>query len=301
MIVETSTEPAVKIETQNGSKHAIIGEAVETVKEQSTKIFLTVAIIALLIVYLAPQTFITIQSGQVGVMYLRFFGGTQTDRVLSEGLKIIPPWDKLFIYTVRVQEARQEISVLTQEGMSVLLHVSIRYHPEADLVGLLHQRVGPDYKDHIVVPEVEAALRTIMAKFSMHDVYGSERGLVQKVINDSLEHVSQKFVKVDSIVLRSVDLPPKVRDAIDEKMMQQELAEAYKFRLEREEQEARRKKIEADGEKAYNETINSSLTPNLLKWKGIEATKELATSPNAKTVVVGNTGSSLPLMLSGDK
>jgi regulator of protease activity HflC (stomatin/prohibitin superfamily) len=301
MIVETSTEPKLSPAASRPSNREIVADAYDTVKEKSPKIFLFIGIIALIIVYLAPSMFITIQSGQVGVLYLRFFGGTQTDRVLSEGFKVIPPWDKLFIYTVRVQEAKHDLTVLTHEGMNVLLHVSIRYHPEADLVGLLHQRVGPDYKDRVVIPEVEAALRTTMANFSMRDAYGSQRGLVQRAINDSLEQVSQKFVKVDNIVLRGLELPAKVRESIEEKMTQQELSEAYKFRIEREQQEALRKKIEADGTKLYNDTLNSSITPNVLKWRGIEATRELAQSPNTKTVIVGTSGTTLPLMLGSEK
>lgn len=300
MIVETS-DPIARPGGNRPSKRELVGEAYETVKEHSPKAFLIIGVIALLIVYFAPSMFITIQSGQVGVLYLRFFGGTQTDRVLREGLQIIPPWDKLFIYTVRVQEAKHDMMVLTNEGMNVTLHISVRYHPEEALVGLLHQRVGPDYKDRVVIPEVEAALRTTMANFAMRDVYGSQRGLVQKAINDSLEQVSQKFVKVDNIVLRGVELPTKVRESIEEKMTQQELAEAYRYRIEREHQEAERKIIEANGSKAYNDILNGSLTPNLLKWRGIEATKELAQSPNAKTVIVGTSSTTLPLMLGNEK
>jgi regulator of protease activity HflC (stomatin/prohibitin superfamily) len=298
MIVDTGRETIRETAAKAAPTRS---RASAAIREHATKGFLTLAILALVIAYLAPYMFITIQSGQVGVLYLRFLGGTQTDRVLGEGMKIIPPWDKIFIYTVRIQEDRHEMPVLTTEGMTVKLHLSIRYHPEPDLVGLLQQRVGPEYKERVVIPEVESALRTIMGRFSMHDVYGSERGLVQTAINDSLDHVEQNFVKVDSIVLREVELPAKVRDAVEEKMTQQELDEAYEFRLAREKKEADRKRIEAQGLKDYNDTINASLTPNLLKWRGIEATKELAASPNAKTVILGNTAASLPLMLSGDK
>jgi regulator of protease activity HflC (stomatin/prohibitin superfamily) len=270
-------------------------------RRYALKLFVSLFIILFAIVYFAPNIFFTIQSGQVGVMYLRFFGGTQTDRVLGEGLKIIPPWDKLFVYNIRVQEQKHEMTVLTKEGMSATLHLSIRYHPEADMVGLLHERVGPEYADRIVIPEVEQALRTIMGEFELHEVYGSQRGLVQKAINDSLEQVSQKFVKVDSIVLRSVELPPKVKDAIEEKMTQKELSEAYEYKLQREKQEAERRRIEADGLKTHNDILNSSLTPSVLKWEAIQATKELANSPNAKTIIVGTSSTSMPVMLNSDK
>jgi regulator of protease activity HflC (stomatin/prohibitin superfamily) len=296
MIVETSSANAgTRAPDPRGARIRTM------LRRQALALFVTLFIILFAIVYFAPNIFFTIQSGQVGVMYLRFFGGTQTDRVLGEGLKIIPPWDKVFIYNVRVQEQKHDMNVLTKEGMSATLHLSIRYHPETEMVGLLHERVGPKYADRIVIPEVEQALRTIMGEFELHEVYGSQRGLVQKAINDSLEQVSQKFVKVDSIVLRSVELPSKVKDAIEEKMTQKELSEAYEYKLEREKQEADRKKIEAEGIKTHNDILNSSLNPSILKWEAIQATKELATSPNAKTIIVGTNSASLPVMLNSDK
>ncbi|HWB85699.1 MAG TPA: prohibitin family protein [Bryobacteraceae bacterium] len=270
-------------------------------RRHANALLVVLGVLLFLVVYFAPTIFVTVQSGEVGVMYRRFLGGTETDRVYGEGLTFVPPWDKFFIYSIRVQEVKHEMQVLTQEGLSVKLDLSIRYHPEPEMVGMLHQRVGPDYKDRVVIPEVESAMRTIMGRFTMRDVYGSERGLVQKVINESLEHVSQDFVKVDEIVLRDVELPAKVQDAIEQKMTEKELAEAYEYKLDRETQEAKRKQIEAQGIKQYNETVQSSLTPSLLRWEGIEATKELAQSPNAKMVFMGNRANDLPVILGGEK
>ena len=120
-------------------------------------------LVLFVMVFFAPQIFQTIKSGEVGVLYKRFGGGTQTDRVLGEGMKIIAPWDSLFVYNVRVQEAKHTLDVLTSEGLTVTLNLSTRYHPELELVGLLHQQVGPDYAQKIVLPEVESALRTNLA------------------------------------------------------------------------------------------------------------------------------------------
>jgi prohibitin 1 len=270
-------------------------------RRMATRLAVATAVLTFLIVYLSPDIFVSIGPGDVGVLYLRFFGGTQTDKVLGEGIKVIPPWDRIYIYTVRVQEAKHEMQVLTSEGLSLTLYLSTRYHPERDTVGLLHQRVGPEYKERIVIPEVESALREIMGHFKIHEVYGSERGLIQKVINESLEGVSQRYVRIDDIILRHVELPPKVREAVEEKMTQLQLSEAYEYKLERERQEAKRKEIEADGFRRYNEVLNASLTPQLLRWKGIEATKELAQSPNSKIIFVGNRSNDLPILLGAEK
>ena len=265
------------------------------------RLLILLFVLGFLVVYFAPNIFITVRSGEVGVMFSRFFGGTQTDRVMGEGLKMVPPWDHMYIYNVRVQEQKHTLTVLSKEGLSITLNLSIRYHPEVEMVGMLHRMVGPKYKERIVIPEVESAMRTVMGQFEMRQVYGSERGLVQKVIDDSLEKVSQKFVKIDSVVLRSVELPPDLAKAIEEKMMQKELAEAYEYKMEQAKQESARQQIEAAGIKSYHDTLNASLTPNVLKWEAIQATKKLSESPNTKTIIMGNTSGTLPVMLGGDK
>jgi regulator of protease activity HflC (stomatin/prohibitin superfamily) len=263
-----------------------------------SRVVIVLLVVLFVVIYFWKSIFISIESGQVGVLYLRFGGGTQTDRVLGEGMKVVAPWDRLYIYDTRVQEVKHSMSVLTNEGLTVKLDLSIRYHPEYDLVGLLHQRVGPEYPAKVVVPEVESALRLTMGNFPMRDVYGSQRGLVQQALNEGLEQVEQKFVKIDDVVLREVTLPDQVRQTIEQKMQQKELSESYEFRIEVAQKEAQRLQIEANGLKTYNDTLNSSLTANVLRWEGINATKELVKSPNAKTVVVGSQGSGgLPLIL----
>jgi regulator of protease activity HflC (stomatin/prohibitin superfamily) len=298
MIIETSDQKAVAATPARRGRWARLRASFA---RHAFGVLFTLFVLAFGFLYVSPGVFYTIGPGELGVLYLRFFGGTQTDRVVSEGFKVVPPWDRLYIYNVRVQERKHDMQVLSKEGISTTLHLSIRYHPEPELVGMLHERVGPEYADRIVVPEVESALRTIMGEFNLPQVYGSDRGLVQQAINDSLEKVSQKYVTVDSIVLRSVELPQKVKDAVEDKMAQMEVAESYRYKLDRENQEAERKRIEANGIKTYNDLLASSLSPSVLKWEAIQATKALVTSPNAKTIVVGTSSTSLPIMLNSDK
>ena len=167
-------------------------------------------VLAFLFVYLTPDVLVTVQSGEVGVLYRRLGGGTQIDSVTGEGLTFVAPWDRLFIYNVRVQEAKHKMHVLTNDGLQITLHLSIRYHPERDMVALLHQRVGPEYRERIVIPEVESVLRTTMGHFGMNEVYGADRGVLQRIISDSLDEVSQKYVQIDDVIVREVELPPQV-------------------------------------------------------------------------------------------
>jgi regulator of protease activity HflC (stomatin/prohibitin superfamily) len=271
------------------------GRAIRT---QANRVALIAGVLLFLLIFFWPTLFITIHSGEVGVMYRRFAGGTQTDRLLGEGIKFVPPWDRIYIYKVRVQEIKSVLPVLTQEGLSISLDLSIRYHPEIEMVGLLHQRVGEDYALKVVQPEVESAVRTAMAGKPMDEVYGSAQTLIQSIVSESLEQLSQKFIKVDEVLVTQVTLPEAVRNVIEGKMVEKEKAEAYEYRLRVAKLEADRLSVEASGISGYNTVVNASLTPSILQWQGIQATKELATSPNAKTVVIGNSGTGgLPLIL----
>lgn len=258
-------------------------------------------VLLFLLIYLTPDILVTVQSGEVGVLFRRLNGGTDTEHVIGEGLTFVAPWDRLFIYNVRVQEARHEMGVLTNDGLHVTLHLSIRYHPERDLVALLHQTVGPDYKDKIVIPEVESVLRTTLGRFGMDQVYGADRGVLQRIISDSLDEVSQKYVSIDDVIVRAVDLPATVNAMIEEKMKQKERLATYAYRLESERKEAERRTIEADGLKRYNEVLASSLTPEILQWRGLEVTRELASSPNSKMLFLGNKEGDLPILLNQGK
>jgi regulator of protease activity HflC (stomatin/prohibitin superfamily) len=255
--------------------------------------------VAFVLIFMIPDVFVTVQSGEVGVLYRRFGGGTQTEQVIGEGMTMISPWDRLFIYTVRVQEVRHEMPVLTNDGLQVNLQLSIRYHPEREMVALLHQKVGPDYEEKIVIPEVESVLRTTMGHFGMNEVYGADRGVLQHIITDSLDEVSQKYVQIDDVIVRSVELPPQVKKIIEDKMMEKERAASYVYRIQAEKAEAERKEIEANGFKRYNEVLGGSLTPDILRWRGLDVTRELAQSPNAKTLFLGNKQGDLPILLDG--
>lgn len=258
-------------------------------------------ILLFVIVYFSQNIFITVQAGEGGVMWRRFLKGTVTDRVLGEGFHIIPPWDKIAIYSVRVQEVRPELDVLTKEGLRVHLQLSIRYHPEYNMLAILHQRLGTNYVNNIIVPTVDSTLRTTIGTYTLDELYMSQPELLPRIVNEALQHASRNFVVIDAVIIRTVELPPALRDAIVSKLEQKQLAEAYQYRLERERHEAERKVIEAGGINQYNAIIANSLTEAVLRWKGVEATRELATSTNAKVIMIGNSAGGLPVILNVEK
>jgi len=254
-----------------------------------------------LVVMLWPRMFITVKAGEAGVLWLRFFGGTIVDKVYAEGMHVIWPWDEMTVYNVRVQTTFKEFDVLTKNGMKVGITYAIRHRPEYALLGVLHAKVGPDYVDKIVVPEVEASLRETIGIYESHEIYSSEGAIVKKMVNEALDAVAHRYVRVDNVNIRAVILPERISAAIESKLENAEKLKAYKYLLEREQKEAERRKIEATGLRIANETLTPSITPDLLRWKGIEATAILGSSTNAKIVVVGSGPDGLPLILGGDR
>ncbi len=281
------------------------GVWVERIRQfvRANQAFLIVgSIVATMVVlYFAPGIFVTVREGQAAVLFRRFFGGTVRDRVYGEGLHVVMPWDKMTIYNVRVQECRRAVQVLDNTGLQYLINISIRYHPEYNVLAVLHQKVGPDYLDKIVVPEVEGVLRSTASGFDVKQLYTSQYEVLAKIVNDSLEHAGQSYVVIDNVVVRSIELPEKIKNAIVSKREEEQLAEAYTFRLTREEDEAKRRIIEAKGFKEANDIISQSLNTNILKWKGIEATMALSGSTNSKMVFIGSGPGGLPIILGADK
>jgi len=157
--------------------------------------------------------------------------------------------------------------------------------------------VGPDYVKKIVIPEVEATLRTVLGQYDAAEIYTAKKGIVQQVVNESLERVSQRFVKIDTVMITGLELPLKIKEAIETKLEGQQMAEAYEFKLELEKKEAERKRLEAAGIRDYNLIIESSLSENVLKWKGVEATRDLSKSANSKVVIIGGGKDGLPVIL----
>jgi prohibitin 1 len=219
------------------------------------------------------------------------------DRVYGGGLHIITPWNTMHLYETRKQVALHDFDVLSVKGLRVHLALAIRYRPDYEQLGLLHQRIGPDYVQRVVVPQTESVLRKQLGRHTAAEIYTNERGLLSNAIALAIEEVGRNYVQVQDIVIRSIALPERVKQAIEDKVTQEELLKSYVFRLETAEREAERKRVEARGIRDYQERVDATLSERLLRHAGIQATRELATSENARVVVVGAGEDGLPLVL----
>jgi regulator of protease activity HflC (stomatin/prohibitin superfamily) len=247
---------------------------------------------------LTRTTFLTIDPGSKGVLFKRFAGGLVKDKVYGQGFHVVAPWNSMFVYDVRINERFEEMEVLSKNGLSIRVELSYRFNPLAEEIGFLHDAIGTDYLERIIIPEIRSATREVIGKYLPEELYSSKREAIQdEIFARTEEEISQKHLQLDAVLIRSVVLPPTLQDAIERKLKQEQESLEYEFRLTKERKEAERKIIEAQAKADANRILNASLSNNILRDKGIEATMELANSPNSKVVIVGGGESGLPLIL----
>ena len=256
-------------------------------------------IVAILVVLLWNRIVITVNVGEAGVLFRRFTG-TEIDKIYKEGVHIISPLDIMTIYETRNQIALHEFDVLSVKGLRIQLAIAIRYRPQYDMLPTLHQRIGPDYLQRIVLPQIESVMRKQLGSYNTDQIYTNEDGLLNKAIVLAINEVGRNYVEVDDVIIRSLTLPENIVKAIEDKLTQQEYLRSYEFRVQTATKEAQRKISEAKGIHEAQRIISETLTPEILAFEGIKATKELAKSENAKIVVIGSGKSGLPLIL-GDE
>ena len=253
----------------------------------------------IIILVFTNATFLTLQPGERGVLFQRFSGGLDTENIYQPGFHIIAPWNEMYRYEVREQAVEEAMKVLSSNGLDISVDVTVRYNPEYDKIGELHQEFGINYENSLVRPEIRSSVRKIIGRFTPEELYASKRDEVQILIEEDLSDVLENnYIDLQAILIRDIELPERVKNAIEKKLQAEQTALEYQYILEQERQEAERRIIEANAKAESNRILNASLSDKILTDKGIEATLELAKSPNSKVVVVGGgEGGSLPLIL----
>lgn len=258
------------------------------------------ALIAILL--FSNSTFVTIDSGERGVIFRPFSSGLDKDNIYQPGFILVAPWNDMYIYEIREKQLEEEMEVLSSNGLNIKVDVTTRINPDFGQIGNLHETFGRDYMNQLVRPEVRSAVRQVIGKFTPEELYSTKRDEVQTLIEESLESVlAENYIDLRAILIRDIELPEKVRTAIEEKLEAEQASLKYEYILTRESQEAERRLIEAKAKADANAILSASLTDKILQEKGIEATLELAKSPNSKVIVVGGEGDGLPLILGGGK
>ncbi len=261
-------------------------------------------IVLLVVIIFSSMLFVTLQPGEKAIIFRKFGSGLDKENIYSAGFHIIAPWNELYVYDVKEQKIDEGMDVLDRNGLSIHVDVSVRFFPIHSKIGQLHESFGLDYVQKLVIPEVRSTVRSVMGRYSAEEIYSTKRKEVETTIITDTEAVlaqGQNNIHMTALLIRSIVLPPQIKGAIENKLQQEQEALAYQYKLDKEKSEAERKRIAAEGEAKANSIINSSLTPELLKMRGIEATLKLAESQNSKVVVIGSGKDGMPLILGGDK
>ena len=234
-------------------------------------------------------------TGHVGVLTLF---GRVTGETLGEGIHFINPLKTNNEMSIQTQTIKESANVPSSEGLMMALDTSLIYHLNPDRAADVFQHIGADYEDKVVENQLRSAIREATASHTANALYTGEREMVAKQIQDKIsQDLDKRGITVEAILLRDVQLPATLKASIEAKQQAEQEALAMNFRLQKETQEAQRKRIEAGGVRDFQQIVAQGITPSLLEWKGIEATETLAKSGNTKVVVIGNSKNGLPLIL----
>jgi regulator of protease activity HflC (stomatin/prohibitin superfamily) len=242
-----------------------------------------------------------VDSGHRGIVFKSLGGGTSKE-LLGEGMSVMPIWNSVITYDTRVHEMKEQMVVISSNGLTMQIDTSIRYRPKPDELYELQVQIGNDYASKVIAPVVRSEARKVFGRYQPEEIYSTKREQIEaQIYDETLKALEGKHVIVEAILVRDVGLPETIKTAIADKLAEEQRSQKMKFTLDRERQEAQRKQVEAEGIAKYQSIVRQGLTSEYLQWKGIEATEQLAASPNSKIVIIGSGRSGLPVILQTEK
>jgi regulator of protease activity HflC (stomatin/prohibitin superfamily) len=253
--------------------------------------------IVVILLFLIFNPITIIPAGHVGVKVLF---GKVSQNIITEGLHIVNPLLSIKKISIRTQEytmsiAEREgrvrgddsITGLTKEGLSVLLDLTVWYRVVPEQAPNLYQKVGPDYEAIILRPTVRTAARNVIALYEAKDIYSEKRAEATMRLTTMMnEEIGGRGVEVEKVLIRNVTLPPQLTKAIEDKLAAEQQAQKMVFVLQKEQQEAQRKEIEAKGIAGAQRVIANSLTTAYLQWYYVNTMKDLVDAPNNTTILM---------------
>jgi regulator of protease activity HflC (stomatin/prohibitin superfamily) len=264
-------------------------------KTEATFAFVGLIIAAIIAVM---QFWTIIPAGHVGVVD---FLGNVSDNTLKPGVNLVNPLATVVKFDARTQEIKETMNVPSKEGLTVTVEISLLFSLSFDNANRIYKTVGENYVEKILIPQFRSVVRGVTAGYDARALYTSEREVIARKIEDELSAlVKQRGITLEAAPLRQIILPPGLTASIEEKLKADQESQRMQFVLQKESQEADRKRIEAKGIADFQDIVSKGITEQLLKWKGIEATEKLSTSPNSKIVIIGSGKSGLPIILGAD-
>ena len=251
--------------------------------------------IGVALVIAISQCWTIIPAGHTGVID---FLGLVSDETLKPGVNLVNPMAKVEKMSIKTQEMKELMSVPSKEGLSVDLEISLLFKLDSEMANQIYKTVGPNYADIILQPQFRSVVRGVTARYEAKALYTASREkLASEILSELEKLVGPRGITVEQAPLRQIQLPARLTQSIEEKLQAEQESQRMAFILQKEEQEADRKRIEAKGIADFQDIVSKGISDQLLKWKGIEATEKLANSQNSKIVVIGSGKDGLPLIL----
>ncbi len=264
------------------------------------ELFVFVLFTVIVVLLLWPFFTTTIEGGYVGAYYSRFFGGTLVDKSCREGIHLVFPWDKIIPYDARTQSKDYQITALTKGGLSVNVDMSVLWAIKPEKIGTLHKEMGPEYATKIIDPAIVSSVRSVIGSYEQSLLYaGNPIQLQEDVLKLLNETLSDSPFTLHVILVRQVKLPSDMAQAISDKFIAEQNVLTERYRVLESVERFKRDYVDAEATSLSQSIINEGMSEAYLRYLGIQATKDLAASPNAKLVIVGDKDG-LPLMLNPD-
>jgi prohibitin 1 len=206
-----------------------------------------------------------------------------------------------YTFTSKTQKLEETNQIPTKEGLNVQLDTAVLFRLEASKAADVYRQVGKDYVNILLAPEAAAAVRGLTSESEAKALYSSGRTLIQDSLKQELKtKLEPRGIIIEDVLLKDMKLPQQLTASIEAKVQAEQDAERMEFVLQKERQEAERKAIEAGGIASFQKIVSEGISPELLQWKGVEATEKFAVSPNTKIVIMGNGKEGLPVILSAE-
>jgi regulator of protease activity HflC (stomatin/prohibitin superfamily) len=244
------------------------------------------------------QSFAVVPAGHVGVVD---FLGSVSPRTLQSGVNLVNPLARIVAMSVKTQEVKETMDVPSKEGLTMRLESSALFHLDPEKAADVYKTVGPDYVRVLLEPQFRSVTRGVTAGYEAKALYTSEREqLAELIAVDLRKLVGPRGIVIEAAPLRQLILPQRLAAAIEEKLGAEQESQRMQFVLQKERQEAERRRIEAQGISDFQRIVSQGINEQLLKWKAIEATLKIAESQNAKVVIIGSSKEGLPVILGGE-
>jgi regulator of protease activity HflC (stomatin/prohibitin superfamily) len=261
----------------------------------------------LILVGILSASIVQVDAGFIGVKKL--FGKVQSD-VLHSGLHVINPLVDVIEIDTRTQNYTMSgvhdegtktgddaIRALTADGLEIIIDLTVLYRIIPDEAPKVIKEIGIDYVDKVVRPIARTKIRDNAVYYEAVSLYSSKRDEFQLRIFKGIEdEFKKRGLFLENLLVRNITLPLSVKNTIESKINAEQDAQKMQFVLQKERQEAERKRVEAQGIADYQRIINANLTDNQLQYEQIKAMKEIATSQNSKIIIMGKNA---PVILDG--